>query len=142
MIGVFEGVKNHVKREPVSIDNNTFKLHYKVTLTILILCTLTVTAKQYIGDPIDCIVAQLPNNVMDTFCWVHSTFSVPNKKSGILGHEVNHPGVNPLNELGEGEEIQIHQYYQWVWAVLIFQAMLCYVPRYIHIIYSLDILII
>ena len=26
------------------------------------------------GDPIDCIVEEIPNSVMDTYCWIHSTF--------------------------------------------------------------------
>ncbi len=41
--------------------------------------------RQYIGDPIDCIVEEIPNNVMDTYCWIHSTFSVPNDPDGIEG---------------------------------------------------------
>ena len=46
------------------------------------------------GDPIDCIVdPDVPQNVMDTYCWIHSTFSIPNRfavevtiSSGIEGH--------------------------------------------------------
>ena len=40
---------------------------------ILVTASLLVTSKQYIGDPIDCIVADIPANVMDTYCWIHST---------------------------------------------------------------------
>ena len=35
------------------------------------------------GDPIDCIVdPDVPQNVMDTYCWIHSTFSIPNRYEG------------------------------------------------------------
>ena len=37
----------------------------------------------YLGDPIDCIVdPDVPQNVMDTYCWIHSTFSIPNRYEG------------------------------------------------------------
>jgi hypothetical protein len=32
--------------------------------------SLVVTASQFIGDPIDCIVTKdVPANMMDTYCW-------------------------------------------------------------------------
>ena len=37
------------------------------------------------GDPIDCIVdPDVPQNVMDTYCWIHSTFSIPNRYNAIV----------------------------------------------------------
>ncbi|VEN34614.1 unnamed protein product [Callosobruchus maculatus] len=38
--------------------------------------------QQYIGDPIDCIVDEIPLNVMDTYCWIYSTFTIPNRLTG------------------------------------------------------------
>jgi hypothetical protein len=41
-----------------------------VTVVILITFSLIVTAQQFIGDPIDCIVTKdVPGNLMDTYCW-------------------------------------------------------------------------
>ena len=48
-------------------------------MIILIGFSLVVTSRQYIGDPIDCIVEGVPGNVMDTYCWIHSTFTIPNR---------------------------------------------------------------
>ena len=45
-----------MKFDPVCIDNNVFRLHYKATVMILVICSLLVTSRQYIGDPIDCLV--------------------------------------------------------------------------------------
>ena len=67
MFDVFGSVKGLVKLESVCIDNNVFRLHYKATYIILIVASLFVTSNQYIGDPIDCIVEEIPQNVSFSF---------------------------------------------------------------------------
>ena len=122
MLDVFGTVKGLIKLDKVCIDNNVFRLHYKATFIILLAASLLVTSKQYIGDPIDCIVEEVPQTVMDTYCWIHSTFSIPSAVDGDVGHEVAHEGVAPPADLEEGEEFRYHKYYQWVsnptWSVL------------------------
>jgi len=54
---------------------------------------------QYIGDPIDCIVDGVPGGIMDTYCWIHSTFSIPSRWSGREGKEIPHPGISPQADL-------------------------------------------
>ena len=63
MFDVFGDVKSLIKLESICIDNNVFRLHYKATFIILVLASLLVTSKQYIGDPIDCVVEEIPQNV-------------------------------------------------------------------------------
>ena len=46
----------------------------QATFVILVTASLLVTCRQYIGDPIDCIVEEIPRDAMDTYCWIHSTF--------------------------------------------------------------------
>ena len=128
MFDVFGSVKGLIKLDSICIDNNVFRLHYKATFIILVVCSLLVTSRQYIGDPIDCIVEEIPNNVMDTYCWIHSTFSVPSKVAGIEGNDIAHAGVAPPT-LEDGEELRYHKYYQWVCFTLFFQALLFYIPR-------------
>jgi len=106
MFDVFGSVKGLIKLDAVCIDNNVFRLHYKATFIILIVSSLLVTSRQYIGDPIDCIVEEIPNNVMDTYCWIHSTFSVPNRVIGIAGKDNAHPGVAPPSDLDDGQELR------------------------------------
>ena len=67
MLDVFGQVKSLVKLDDICIDNNVFRLHYKVTGVILILASLLVTSRQYIGDPIDCIVEEIPPDVRIDF---------------------------------------------------------------------------
>ena len=38
----------------VSIDNLTFKLHYKWTVTMFIISAVLVTTSQFFGEPIQC----------------------------------------------------------------------------------------
>eukprot|EP00095_Tigriopus_kingsejongensis_P005711 maker-scaffold459_size165548-snap-gene-0.22 protein:Tk05711 transcript:maker-scaffold459_size165548-snap-gene-0.22-mRNA-1 annotation:"hypothetical protein SINV_06455" len=127
MDGIFDQIKNVFKSKAITIDNWIFRLHYPVTFSILVTFALLVTANQYLGDPIDCIVEEVPQDVMDTYCWIYSTFSVSSKVSGTLGRDMAHPGVAP----GEGEEIQEHKYYQWVCFTLFFQAALFYIPKFL-----------
>ncbi|XP_058805071.1 innexin inx2 [Phymastichus coffea] len=127
MFDVFGSVKGLLKLDAVCIDNNVFRLHYKATFIILVAFSLLVTSRQYIGDPIDCIVDEIPLPVMDTYCWIYSTFTIPNR-SGIVGRDIVQPGVSSHVE---GEEVKYHKYYQWVCFCLFFQAILFYVPRYL-----------
>ena len=56
MLDIFQPVVHFLKFDPVCIDNNVFRLHYKATVMILVICSILVTSRQYIGDPIDCLV--------------------------------------------------------------------------------------
>ncbi|KAK2706647.1 innexin inx2-like [Artemia franciscana] len=128
MFDVFGSVKGLLKLDQVTVDNNIFRLHYKATVVILIAFSLLVTARQYIGDPIDCIVEGVPSNVMDTYCWIHSTFTLPDRLNGEVGVDVPHPGIGPHTDK---DEKKYHKYYQWVCFVLFFQALMFYIPRYL-----------
>lgn len=88
MFDVFGSVKSLMKLDSVCIDNNVFRLHYKGTVIILVAFSLLVTSRQYIGDPIDCIVdASIGGDIMDTYCWIHSTYTLPDKLDGKIGKE-------------------------------------------------------
>jgi len=127
MFDVFGSVKGLIKLDQICIDNNIFRLHYKATFIILVTASLLVTSKQYIGDPIDCIVEEIPQGVMDTYCWIHSTFSVPESSENPSAH----PGVAPAGAKHLQDELKYHKYYQWVCFTLFFQAVLFYIPRYL-----------
>ena len=69
----------YLKFDSVIIDNNVFRLHYKITCMIFLCSSALTLMGDYIGDPIDCMVDGIPNDLMDTYCWIHSTFSVPSR---------------------------------------------------------------
>ena len=75
----------------------------------LITFSIMVTASQFIGDPIDCVVEDIPTGVMDTYCWIHSTFTLP--KRILLKEEAEptaHPGVGAPDF--DHEEVTTHKY--------------------------------
>ncbi|XP_003747301.1 innexin inx2 [Galendromus occidentalis] len=126
---IFSGLKGFIKLDKLSIDNHVFRLHYKVTVALLMGFSILVTSRQYIGDPIDCISKDsVPSKILDSFCWIHSTFSVKHAWHKKVGSQVPYPGVDKYTP---GEERVYHAYYQWVCFVLFFQAALFYVPRYL-----------
>eukprot|EP00095_Tigriopus_kingsejongensis_P012189 maker-scaffold521_size146803-snap-gene-0.16 protein:Tk12189 transcript:maker-scaffold521_size146803-snap-gene-0.16-mRNA-1 annotation:"hypothetical protein DAPPUDRAFT_303789" len=131
MLGLFKQLQDFLKFDSVWIDNNIFRLHYKGTVIVFVLASLLVTSRQYIGDPIDCMVDGIPGGIMDTYCWIHSTFSIPSRWQAELGEEAPHPGIAPLADLEAGEEVKHHAYYQWVCFFLFFEAILFYIPRYL-----------
>ena len=126
---LFGSLRSITKLDQVCIDNNAFRLHYKATVILLVASSILVTGRQYFGDPIDCIQRDdIPQNVMDTFCWIHSTFTLPNALTKQVGVDIIAPGVDNYKP---GEKKVYHKYYQWVCFVLFIQAMFFYVPRYL-----------
>ncbi|CAG5095233.1 Similar to Inx7: Innexin inx7 (Drosophila melanogaster) [Cotesia congregata] len=136
ILGTFSVLKDHLKlkytEDNAVIDNIVFRLHYRATFLILVSGSLLVSARQFFGEHIKCIIdkGSLPSNVVDTFCFFTSTYTVSkhmNKTLVELGH-IPHPGVGPFTK---DDEITHHVYYQWVPFVLFFQALLFYIPRYL-----------
>lgn len=128
MFEIIRSVKGLLKSDSVIIDNKIFRLHY-VTTFILLAFSLFVTSNQYIGDPIDCIIDGIPSNVIDAYCWIYGTYTIPNKFRGVIGRDIIYPGVG--NGLTPYNDVKYHKYYQWVYVVLFFQAILFYTPRYL-----------
>lgn len=108
----------------VYIDNCVFRLHYRATVIFLVVCSLLVTSRQFIGDPIECIVDNLPQNVVESYCWIHSTFIV----TDTLKQDIPHPNVGTPKSL---DDIKYQKYYQWVCFVLFFQSILFFVPHFL-----------
>lgn len=129
MIRLFDNIINLLRVDRTKNDNEIFRLHYKLTLAICMACSLLVTAREYFGDPIDCVPigdGDLLQKLVDTFCWIHSTFTLPKS----IGNEVAYPGVAKYHGY-DGQTRVYHKYYQWVCFMLFFQGVLCYIPRYV-----------
>lgn len=132
MLGLFSDIKSmFLKFDAIWIDNSVFRLHYKGTVIVFAIASLLVTSHQYIGDPIDCIVDDVPSDIMDTYCWIHSTFSIPSRWVGKTAEDFPYPGIAPIGDLEEGQEPKYHKYYQWVCFFLFFQCALFSIPRYL-----------
>ena len=118
----------------VNTDSTIFKLHYQATFCILLIFTIMLAAHQYVGKPIRCMhnmgeqhhADEHTNEVLDTFCWIHSTYTVTSAFYKEVGVDVPFPGVD--NSRRYQEEIKVYRFYQWVSFCLLFQvsANTCY----------------
>ena len=121
--------------KPSHIDNTTFRMHYRTTFTILVLCSILTTSFQYFGSAIQCM-GKGGGGLVNTYCWIQGTFTLPAKLAGTVGQDMPHPGVGPSSDpnlirVEEGGDEVRHAWYQWVCFVLAFQALLFYVPHWI-----------
>jgi len=129
MIDVFRGLKNLIKVSHVHIDSTIFRLHYTFTVMCLLAFSLIVTTRQYVGNPIDCVhTKDIPEDVLNTYCWIHSTYTIPSAFWKRIGIDVAHPGIDKTID---PEERRYVKYYQWVCFCLFFQAILFYIPRWL-----------
>jgi len=118
-----------LKKQRPSVDNFVLHLHYRFTFLIFLIASSLVMAKEYFGKPIACLKNGIPNSVLDIYCFIMSTFSLPKgygpervgKNSAFEGLGINLPD----------DEVVYHAYYQWVPIVLFLQAVVFYLPRYL-----------
>lgn len=85
--------------------------------------SLIITTRQYVGNPIDCVhTKDIPEDVLNTYCWIQSTYTLRSlflKKQGI---SVPYPGIG--NSDGDPSDKKHYKYYQWVCFCLFFQVSL------------------
>jgi len=129
MYKLLGGLKEYFKVQEIQTDNAVFRLHNVFTTVLLLTCSLVITATQYVGNPISCIVNGIPTHVVNTFCWISSTFTMPDAFKRQVGLEVAHPGVS--NDFNDESAKKYYTYYQWVCFVLFFQAVACYTPKFL-----------
>jgi len=120
-------LKSLVSFDEHNIGSVAMRLHGKITVLFLVFCASVTAVSTYIADPIDCVVTGVSQNIMDTYCWIHSTFILPSRVRGDGPDEpIAHPGVGQAEP---EEEVYEVKYYQWVWFALVFQALCFRLPR-------------
>lgn len=128
MLDIFRGLKTLIKVSHVHIDSTIFRLHYSITVLILIAFSLIITTRQYVGNPIDCIhTKDIPEDVLNTFCWIHSTYTVIDEGKKTSEAYQGYPGVKTT--VSEKDK-KLYRYYQWVCFCLFFQVSLDHIFHY------------
>lgn len=121
MLDIFRGLKNLIKVSHIKTDSPVFRLHYSITVMILMSFSLIVTTRQYVGNPIDCVhTKDIPEDVLNTYCWIHSTYALKSLFRKKIGVEVPYPGIG--NSEGKLIDRKVYKYYQWVCFCLFFQV--------------------
>merc|ERR1711994_1103163 len=73
---IFGGISSLFhKWDPVCIDNHVFRLHYRGTVIIFLAAIALITSGQFIGNPIHCMSDSVSDGIMNSYCWLHSTYS-------------------------------------------------------------------
>ncbi|CAH2068163.1 unnamed protein product, partial [Iphiclides podalirius] len=102
------------------IDSVAFRLHCGATTAALLAASAALTTRHLVGNPIDCIhTRDIPEDVLNTYCWIHSTFTVAGEAMGGAYPGVRSAGTSPR---------RYGKYYQWVAFTLFFQLDACDVP--------------
>ena len=133
MLSAFKSVAVNINynRKKIIIDNLVSKLYYRASFCILLVSTILVCSRQYIGEHIRCLAdARLPVHVINTYCFFTTTFTVVKhlNESAVRSEVVPHLGVGPYVE--SDDAIKRHAYYQWVPFMLFLQALMFYAPHY------------
>ena len=120
MLHLFLGLKSLVKVSRYHTDGSVFRLHYRVTVMALLAFTFIVTTRQYIGAPIMCVhTKEIPKDVLNTYCWIHPTYTLSSAHWKRVGVDVPHPGVDKTRDDRDKKHVK---YYQWVGFCLFFQV--------------------
>ena len=127
MIDVFRSLKSLTKIRSNVIDSTIFRLHYNVSVTFMLAFSVIVTTRQYVGNPIDCIhTKDIPEDVLNTYCWIHSTYTIPSAFWKRVGLDVAHPGID---KTVDPDERRFVKYYQWVTFCLFMQVRKNLLPK-------------
>lgn len=129
MLHVLSFLRGLLKIQSISIDSNIDRLHYKVTVIVLLTFSLLVTSGQFFGEPMNCDFPDYPHHSLNTYCYIRATFlnkqSLTDASNGRLQTHLRKPGLTPEDQK------TYYGYYQWVFIVLFLQAVSYYIPRFI-----------
>ncbi|KAK8769483.1 hypothetical protein V5799_014051 [Amblyomma americanum] len=124
MLNLLGHLSKLFKLRMVHIDGNVFGLHSGIIGAFLMAFCMLLTAIEYAGTPIECYCPTLPESVVNSFCWVDSTFSLRSLFNVSYNGSVIYPGAGP----GRGDR-KYRTYYQWVCFLMFAQALCFNAPR-------------
>lgn len=118
MFDILRNFKGLVRLE--RCDGPVLYLASRATPAFLAGASILLAARQFVGNPIECEhTKDIPSAVLDTWCWIHSTYAVPSSFSKEVGVEVPYPGVDSTRGY---RPTKVYKWYQWVAFLLFFQV--------------------
>ena len=86
----------------------------------LAIYTTSKKRKHFYCFLLDCVhTKDIPEDVLNTYCWIHSTYTIPSAFWKRIGIDVAHPGIDKTIDPDERRYVK---YYQWVCFCLFFQV--------------------
>lgn len=118
----------YLKSKSVNIYDFAFALHCKVTVVILLTFTILVSARQFFGQPIECMADEKNLEYVNLFCWTLGSFILTDENGQI--NQRNSIAVGVGTEYPQSKRLYV-RYYQWVMLILLLQALFFYIPAFI-----------
>lgn len=128
MFELFGSLRGLVRVQVITIDNHVFRLHYQLTMAILLAFSILVTSAQLFRDPMDCHFPDSRFHSLTNYCYVQSTFLVERSVLRLPSQSLPYPGVSGHTE---EDKLEFYNYYQWIFLALTVQAIFFYIPHYI-----------
>ena len=60
----------------ISVDNWTFKMYYKVTVMLVVFCSVMVSSRQFFGSPISCDAGAVSKTYMYKICNLNYNYTL------------------------------------------------------------------
>ncbi|KAL7745455.1 hypothetical protein ACLKA6_015462 [Drosophila palustris] len=153
MYSAVKPLSKYLQFKSIRIYDAVFTIHSKCTVVILLTCSLLLSARQYFGDPIQCISEEKNINYVQSYCWTMGTYIIKldnfSERRQLPVPPKDGRGRMSLRRLadyneeyaralfiaeGVGPEIrgqtqrEYLRYYQWVIILLLFQSFVFYFP--------------
>lgn len=148
MLPALVTLKNLIKTKSYHIDLPFFRLHYQVTVCLLLAFCLILTAKVLFGDTIDCIRDAKRDDIWDNACYSIGTYTRYMVDSNGQSNWIDNAIANVtfkadknsryfytglmVGDHKNSKHIRVfwHNYYQYVPILLFIQAVFFYIPHY------------
>ncbi|XP_017468914.1 PREDICTED: innexin inx5 [Rhagoletis zephyria] len=144
MYAAVRPLSKYLQFKSVRIYDVVFTLHSKCTVVLLLTCSFLLSAKQYFGEPIQCMGERMYGEFVNSFCWTMGTyvFNVYDVQDRIPhGNKLlsTQTGDDASPYIAEGiiaevpgvtERVYL-RYYQWVIMLLLLQSAIFYFPSFL-----------
>ncbi|EDX02809.1 innexin inx5 isoform X1 [Drosophila yakuba] len=74
MYSAVKPLSKYLQFKSIRIYDAVFTIHSKCTVVILLTCSLLLSARQYFGDPIQCISEEKNIEYIQSYCWTMGTY--------------------------------------------------------------------
>ncbi|XP_017088098.1 innexin inx5 isoform X2 [Drosophila bipectinata] len=74
MYSAVKPLSKYLQFKSIRIYDPVFTIHSKCTVVILLTCSLLLSARQYFGDPIQCISEEKNIEYIQSYCWTMGTY--------------------------------------------------------------------
>lgn len=107
------------------IDNGVYKLHYRLTVLILVVFSFIITCRLVLGDSFSCTTPRdIPEDIIETFCYAKSPYVI--LQAFLKNSETLYPGVAKRST---GDHLIVKSFYPWVNLFFLVLAVIFYLPH-------------